>query len=117
MSVFRTFKSYKKQFQKFLQIATGGGKVFYFDGDPVLGEVVDKSHWSLMKIPYGEHAHLIDNNRFFLETKSGAIPLNMIGRHNMQNVQGAKLICLDLGIEEFQFYETIQSFEGIERRQ
>ncbi len=117
MSVFRTFKSYKKQFQKFLQIATGGGKVFYFDGDPILGDVVDKSHWSLLKIPYGEHAHLIDNNRFFLETKSGAIPLNMIGQHNMQNVQGAKLICMDLGIEEFQFYETIQSFEGIERRQ
>jgi UDP-N-acetylmuramate: L-alanyl-gamma-D-glutamyl-meso-diaminopimelate ligase len=54
MNLFRTFENYKKQFQKFLRIATGGGKVFYFDGDPVLGEVVDRSHWSLLKIPYKE---------------------------------------------------------------
>ena len=55
MNVFRTFENYKKQFRKFLRIATGGGKVFYYDGDPVLGEVVDNSHWSLLKIPYSEH--------------------------------------------------------------
>ncbi len=51
MNAFKTFESYKKQFRKFLRIATGGGKVFYFDGDPVLGDVVDKSHWSLAEDP------------------------------------------------------------------
>lgn len=117
MNVFRTFKSYKKQFQKFLRIATGGGKVFYFDGDPVLGEVVDKSHWSLLKIPYGEHPYTIEDNRFFLETKYGSIPLHVIGRHNMQNIMGAGLVCRDLGIENHEFYEAIRSFKGLERRQ
>ena len=71
MNVFRTFTDYKKQFQKFLRIATGGGKVFYFEGDPVLGDVVDKSHWSLLKIPYGEHPHIIEDNRFLLKTRYG----------------------------------------------
>lgn len=117
MSVFRTFTSYKKQFQKFLRIATGGGKVYYYDGDPVLGEVVDKSHWSLLKIPYGEHPHNIEENRFLLKTKYGSIPLQMIGAHNMQNIMGALLICRDLGIEDHLFYGTIQSFTGLERRQ
>lgn len=117
MSVFRTFASYKKQFQKFLRIATGGGKVYYYDGDPVLGEVVDKSHWSLLKIPYGEHPHNIEENRFLLKTKYGSIPLQMIGAHNMQNIMGALLICRDLGIEDHLFYGTIQTFTGLERRQ
>ncbi len=117
MNVFRTFESYKKQFRRFLQIATGGGKVFYYNGDPVLGDVVDKSHWSLLKIPYGEHPHTIDGKRFILDTKYGSVPLHMIGRHNMQNVMGALLICRDLGIEEHQFYKAIQSFGGVERRQ
>ncbi len=117
MNVFKTFESYKKQFRKFLRIATGGGKVFYFDGDPVLGEVVDKSHWSLMKIPYGEHPHTVEDNRFVLDTKHGAVPLSLIGRHNMQNIMGAQLICHDLGIKDHQFYNAIQSFKGIERRQ
>jgi UDP-N-acetylmuramate: L-alanyl-gamma-D-glutamyl-meso-diaminopimelate ligase len=117
MNVFRTFENYKKQFRKFLRIATGGGKVFYYDGDPVLGEVVDKSHWSLLKIPYGEHPYKVEDRRFILETCYGGIPLNVIGSHNMQNIQGAKLICRDLGIEDHEFYEAIQNFRGVEKRQ
>lgn len=117
MNVFRTFEAYKKQFQQFLRIATGGGKVFYFDGDPALGEVVDKSHWSLLKIPYTEHPYRIEADRFILDTRYGSVPLNLIGRHNMQNVQGALLICRDLGVEDFQFYDAVQDFMGVERRQ
>lgn len=117
MNVFRTFESYKKQFRKFLRIATGGGKVFYFDGDPVLGDVVDKSHWSLLKIPYSEHPYKVEDERFVLETKYGSVPLNLIGRHNMQNIMGALLICRDLGVEDHQFYSSIQTFKGAERRQ
>ena len=117
MNVYPTFESYKKQFQKFLRIATGGGKVFYYDGDPVLGEVVDKSHWSLLKIPYSEHPHKIDCGRYILETRYGSIPLAVIGAHNMQNLTGALLLCKELGVEEHQFYQSIQNFKGIERRQ
>lgn len=117
MNVFRTFETYKKQFRKFLKIATGGSKVFYYDGDTVLGDVVEKSHWSLLKIPYREHSHRIESGRFVLETKYGSVPLPLIGRFNMQNVQGALLICRDLGVEDHHFYESIQSFKGVERRQ
>jgi UDP-N-acetylmuramate: L-alanyl-gamma-D-glutamyl-meso-diaminopimelate ligase len=117
MNVFPTFETYKKQFQKFLRIATGGGKVFYYDGDPVLGEVVDKSHWSLLKVPYNEHPHTIDCGRFILDTKYGSIPLALIGRHNMQNLTGAMLICHELGVEDHDFYKSIQTFKGAERRQ
>lgn len=117
MNVFKTFDNYKKQFRKFLEIATGGGKVFYYDGDPVLGDVVDKSHWSLLKIPYGEHPHSIDGDRFVLKTRYGSVPLTLIGRHNMQNIQGALLVCRDLGVEDHQFYSSIQSFKGAARRQ
>lgn len=117
MNVFRTFENYKKQFRKFLRIATGGGKVFYYDGDQVLGEVVDRSHWSLLKIPYGEHPFSVEDSRFVLQTKYGSVPLNLIGRHNMQNIMGALLICRDLGIEDHHFYDAIQTFKGAEKRQ
>ena len=117
MNVFPTFETYKKQFQKFLRIATGGGKVFYYDGDPVLGDVIDKSHWSLLKIPYNEHPHRIEAGKFVLDTKYGPIPLMFFGRHNMQNVMGALLLCRDLGVEDHNFYDSIQTFKGAERRQ
>jgi UDP-N-acetylmuramate: L-alanyl-gamma-D-glutamyl-meso-diaminopimelate ligase len=117
MNVFPTFEIYKKQFNKFLNIATGGGKVFYYDGDPVLGEVVDKSHWSLLKIPYSAHPYRVESGRFVLETKYGTVPLSLFGSHNMQNIMGALLICRDLGIEDHQFYDSVQHFKGAERRQ
>lgn len=117
MNVYSTFETYKKQFQKFLRIATGGGKVFYYEGDPVLGEVVDKSHWSLLKIPYTAHPHKIESGRYILETKYGSIPLALFGVHNMQNLMGAMLLCKELGVEEHQFYKSIQKFKGAERRQ
>jgi len=117
MNAFKTFESYKKQFRKFLKIATGGGKVFYYENDAVLGEVIEKSHWSLLKIPYGEHPFRIEDNRFVLHTRYGSVPLNLIGKHNMQNIMGALMICRDLGIEDHQFYKAIQAFEGIDKRQ
>jgi UDP-N-acetylmuramate: L-alanyl-gamma-D-glutamyl-meso-diaminopimelate ligase len=117
MNAFRTFEEYKKQFRIFLDYATGGGKVFYFEGDPVLCELVDASHWSLLKIPYHEHPYAIDSGRFVLNTKYGEVPIMLIGKHNMQNIQGALLICRELGIQDHQFYESIQHFKGAQRRQ
>jgi len=124
MNVFRTFSSYKKQFQKFLRIATGGGKVFYFEGDPVLGDVVDKSHWSLMKIPYGEHPHTIEDKRFLLKTKDGSIPLYLIGAHTPYSVEatinafrqtyaGHRLVtCLELHTYSSLNQEYLPLYEG-----
>ncbi len=117
MNSFRTFDAYKKQFRQFLEDATGGGKVYYFAGDPELCELVDASHWSLLKIPYQTHPYLIDEGRFILNTKYGQVPLNLFGHHNMENIQGALLICRELGIQDHQFYESIRCFRGAERRQ
>ncbi|MGW8315315.1 MAG: Mur ligase domain-containing protein [Bacteroidales bacterium] len=115
MKTFRTFEEYKKQFRRFLDMATDGGKVYYFEGDPDLCELVDSNHWSLLKIPYKEHPHSVDSGRFVLYTKYGEVPLMLFGRHNMQNIQGALLICRELGIKDHQFYQSIQHFQDPER--
>ncbi len=47
-----------------------------------------------------------------LQTKYGSVPLNLIGRHNMQNIMGALLICRDLGVEDHQFYNAMQLSTG-----
>jgi UDP-N-acetylmuramate: L-alanyl-gamma-D-glutamyl-meso-diaminopimelate ligase len=35
----------------------------------------------------------------------------------MQNIQGALVICRELGVEDHQFYDAIQTFKGADRRQ
>ena len=40
----------------------------------------------------------------------------MFGSHNMKNINAARLVCLQLGVTEEQFYEAIASFRGAARR-
>lgn len=44
------------------------------------------------------------------------IPLKIFGSHNLQNLNGARLICNCLGISDDQFFEQIQTFEGAAKR-
>ena len=46
----------------------------------------------------------------------GEIPLSIFGKHNLLNMEGAKLICQQLGIMEEEFYEAIMSFKGASKR-
>lgn len=114
IQMFGTYEKYKKQFRTFLEMATGGGKVYYSERDPVLCDLVDAFQWSLLKIPYGEHPYSVDSGRFVLNSKYGEIPLMLSGRHHMEHIQAALLICRELGVEDHQFYQSIQNFSVAE---
>jgi UDP-N-acetylmuramate: L-alanyl-gamma-D-glutamyl-meso-diaminopimelate ligase len=44
------------------------------------------------------------------------VPLEIFGRHNMQNLSAAREVCLALGVTEDAFYEKIRDFKGASRR-
>ena len=46
----------------------------------------------------------------------GQIPLKIFGKHNLLNLEGARLICNQLGILDEDFYETMMSFSGASKR-
>ncbi|WP_306416727.1 hypothetical protein [Fulvivirga maritima] len=43
-------------------------------------------------------------------------PIKVFGKHNLQNINGAKEVLKKIGISEEQFYEAIQSFKGPQNR-
>ena len=47
---------------------------------------------------------------------SDAFPLQIFGRHNLLNLNGARLVCNQVGISDLTFYEAIQSFKGASKR-
>ena len=51
-----------------------------------------------------------------METPEGAMPLEIFGAHNLNNLSGAKWICQHMGIDELDFYEAIASFKGANKR-
>lgn len=116
MNVFPTFENYVDQFKIFLDTMVSGGIMIYNEEDEEVKNVVENTTKSIRKLPYHTPKYTIENGQVILETLEGNIPLEIFGKHNLQNLAGAKLICLSIGVSEEEFYEAISSFKGASKR-
>ena len=116
INVFPTFENYKEQFSIFTDSLTNGGSMVYNEEDENVVAVVENSINHIKKYPYRTPDHFIENGITYLETTSGDLPLEIFGKHNLQNLAGAKWICQHMGIDEDDFYEAIASFKGASKR-
>ncbi len=116
VNVFPTFENYVHQFELFVDSITAGGALIYNAEDETLVKVVENSEKALKKFPYQTPKYTIEDGISFLETSEGPIPLEVFGKHNLNNLEGARLICNQLGVMDEDFYEAIQSFKGASKR-
>lgn len=116
INVFPTFENYVEQFAIFADQVENGGALIYFEEDERVNEIVKNCKNSIQFIPYKTHPFKIVNGITYLLYNNSEIPLNIFGEHNLQNLSGAKQVCLKLGITESEFYASIQSFEGAAKR-
>ena len=70
----------------------------------------------IKKYPYKTPNYKVLNDSTLIETPDGWMPLEIFGKHNLQNMAGAKWICQHIGIGEDAFYEAIASFKGASKR-
>lgn len=115
INVFPTFQKYIEQFEIFAQMIPDGGKLIYCAEDPIVKQVANKIDSSLT-IPYSLPAYFIQKGVTFLQTEFGNIPLKIFGKHNLLNLQAAKLACEAVNVSEEDFYRAIQSFKGASKR-
>ena len=116
INVFPTFENYTDQFRIFTDLMVPGGSMVYNEEDAVVKEVVEASVNQIKKYAYQTPNHFIENGVTYLETTEGDLPLEIFGKHNLQNLAGAKWICQHMGIDEDDFYEAIESFSGASKR-
>lgn len=116
INVFPDFDSYKKQFSEFIEHMEPNGTLYYYEGDTVLTNLVERSINSVDIVPYHEHPHMLRDHHSYLLTQSGSYKFHLLGKHNLQNVQGAKLICNQLEITDVEFYKAIATFQGASKR-
>lgn len=116
INVFPTFSNYVEQFEKFIESIVAGGIIVYNAEDAEVVKVVLKSKNQIRKIPYKTPEHFIENGITYLQTLEGPVPLEIFGKHNLSNLEGARHICNHLGIMDEDFYEAIQSFKGASKR-
>ena len=108
INVFPTFPQYVDTFRKFVHSIEPDGSFIYFKGDENLRLLADeiKNQKSKIKnisvIPYSEY--------------DGNVPMQVFGKHNMQNLQAAMLACHCIGVAPDDFYREISTFTGASNR-
>lgn len=116
INVFPTFDKYVEQFKIFVDLIEPNGSIVYCSVDQEVVKVVEQSNNSIKKIPYDAHAHVVRDGITYLLTTTGEVPLKIFGHHNLQNLNGALMVCREMGIADADFYEAIKTFGGAARR-
>lgn len=116
INVFPTYDNYVEQFRIFVDGIVRGGSITYNSEDAEVKKVVEASENTIRKFPYETPEYSIVNGTTFLETEDGPMPLEIFGKHNLNNLMGAKWICQQMGVDEADFYEGIATFNGASKR-
>ncbi len=116
INVFPTYENYVEQFSIFVDSIVSGGSINYNEEDPEVKRVVEASDNTIRKIAYQTPEYTVENGETLLETPEGALPIEVFGKHNLNNLAGAKWICQHMGIQEDEFYEAIATFKGASKR-
>jgi len=117
INVFPTFEIYVEQFSKFIELIEPNGSLIYCAEDKMLEDTCKKAkNANITKIPYGVPTHEIANGLTYLLSGNKKIPLQIFGNHNLMNLNGARLVCNQIGIDDEKFYQAIQSFKGAAKR-
>ena len=115
INVFPTFENYVSQFEKFISIIKKGGFLIYNIDDDVLTGLCD--HITELKtIPYGIPDYEVKDGISTIKYDNVETELSIFGKHNMMNINGARLVCNQLGINDIDFYTSVKSFEGTANR-
>lgn len=116
VNVFPTWEIYKQQFSDFIDSMEKEAQLVWNSEDKDLAAIVS-TKTGIRQIPYSTPAFRIENGRFLIKTNSGKeFMLHIFGSHNLANLEGAKAICMSLGISEDDFYASVVDFRGAGKR-
>ncbi len=116
INVFPTFENYIEQFSIFVDSIVKGGSITYNREDKNVKQVVEASQNTIRKFPYQTPYFRVENGVTYLNTPEGDLPLEIFGKHNLNNMEGARWVCQQMGIGEEEFYEAIATFSGASKR-
>jgi UDP-N-acetylmuramate: L-alanyl-gamma-D-glutamyl-meso-diaminopimelate ligase len=116
INVYPTFEEYTDQFRAFVRKIEPDGVLIYNEDDVHLKKIVKSLRNDIKAIPYSVHPYENDNGTINLLYNNEKIPVMVFGEHNMQNINGARLVCNQLGLKDAEFYEAISTFKGAAKR-
>ena len=119
INVFPTFENYVSQFDIFAKSIEPKGSLVYYEEDPEVKKIAEnlvKERADISFRPYSVPQYRVTENGTELLYEGRAYPLQVFGRHNMQNILAAWQVCRSLGVADADFLKSIVHFKGASRR-
>ena len=101
----------QQAYADFINTLTKGGILLYNEEDAALRALAESTENQLRLMPYETAPHQQSGGTTYLITPEGEMPLMISGEENMNYLSGAKWLCQNLGIDEQDFYEAMQTFK------
>jgi UDP-N-acetylmuramate: L-alanyl-gamma-D-glutamyl-meso-diaminopimelate ligase len=117
INVYPTFESYTNSFKELIQEIPKSGSLIFDETDLELSKLTHFCPDHAEKTAYSAHPAIISHGKTILKGEDGrSYELLVFGEHTLKNLNGARLICEQMGITSTEFYEAIQSFKGAAKR-
>ncbi|MBM3437383.1 MAG: peptidoglycan synthetase, partial [Bacteroidetes bacterium] len=116
INVFPTFENYVDQFRQFANLISPNGTLIYCNDDENVRAIGTTTRKDIKTLPYHIPEHVIEKGITKILFRDKKITLKVFGEHNLLNLEGARLVCNELGIADEDFYIAIQSFAGASKR-
>ena len=116
INVFPTYDNYVDQFRIFIRQITPGGSLIWCSGDTELQRICPGSRNDITFLPYALPTYEIHGRQTSIRFNEKKFPLQVFGTHNLLNMEGARLVCNQLGVGDDDFYTAMQTFKGASKR-
>ena len=117
INVYPTFKSYTDSFDQLIKQMPKAGHLFFDQTDETLSSLVKNSPEDIDVNGYEAHQAEIKNGSTILIGVDGKrYEIEVFGQHTLKNLNGARLICEEIGVSSADFYTSISTFKGAAKR-
>lgn len=118
INVFPEFQLYLEQFAALLRHIRPGGTLHYYENDDHILRILGQELPDLQieARGYGVFPGAIEPAYSSILTAQGEVALRVFGRHNLENMYAAYLVCRELGVGDEAFFSAIATFQGASRR-
>ncbi len=117
VNVYPDFKDYIHQFELLANDLPKAGSFIYDETDSLVNKIGSVERLGIKRFPYQALPNRIkDGKTFLILPNKQELEIEVFGEHNLKNLNGARLVLSQIGIDDEEFYTAIPSFKGAAKR-
>ncbi len=117
VNVFPTFEGYLDTFRQYLQTIPEEGILFHYSNDDHIPGIIKEGNHSCRTEAYSALDFEAGKDGLpIVDFEGQKYPLKVFGKHNLENLKAAYLVCRELGIPANEILDAFTTFGGAAKR-